>query len=138
MSGKRELHGKAAIVTGANRGIGLAIIQGLHKAGANVALTGREIKALNEVIDELDDGFKRAIAVQLDVTNQAEIELAVKNIFDQFGHIDILVNNAGIDIISRFIDLDTKAWDDIFAVNVRGTFLVTRSVVPLMIENNVI
>jgi NAD(P)-dependent dehydrogenase (short-subunit alcohol dehydrogenase family) len=129
-----RLHGKVALVTGANRGIGLAVGQKFLEAGACVALTGRRTDALEERIATLGSATERAIAFRLDVTDHAGTVLAIGEILQHFGHIDILVNNAGIDTIERFTDLDVETWDEIFRVNVRGVFLVTQAVVPLMIR----
>lgn len=130
MSDDAQLHGKVALVTGANRGIGLAISKKFLEAGAYVALTGRRIDRLKV----LGNATERAIAVQLDVTDQKESLTAIQEVFQHFGRIDILVNNAGINTIMRFVDLDIETWDNIFKVNVYGVFLVTKAIVPLMIR----
>jgi NAD(P)-dependent dehydrogenase (short-subunit alcohol dehydrogenase family) len=134
MSSDARLCGKVALVTGANRGIGLAIGRKLLEAGAYVALTGRRTDVLKKRFATLKSATQRAVAVKLDVTDHAEIVVAINELLEHFGRIDILVNNAGLNVIKRFVDLDIATWDRIFGVNVRGVFLVTKAVVPLMIK----
>jgi NAD(P)-dependent dehydrogenase (short-subunit alcohol dehydrogenase family) len=134
MSSTTQLQERVALVTGSSRGIGLAIGQKLLEVGAHVAFAGRRTDALTEIIATAGNAAERAVAVQLDVTEQAGIIAAIDKILQRFGRIDVLVNNAGIDFVNRFVDLEVEMWDRVFEVNVRGVFLVTKAVVPLMIR----
>ena len=114
----RDLHGKTALITGASRGIGLAIARRLVDEGARVCVTARKPEALAAAVDALG-GPEYAMAVAGradDAEHQAE---AVARTVQAFGSLDILVNNAGVNpAYSRMLDLDTAAFRKVFEVNV--------------------
>ncbi len=115
-----DLSNKTALITGAGRGIGEAAARKLAEYGANVVLTARSLKNVEQIADEIGE---KAIAVQCDVTSYQDIENAVKAAQDQFGSLDILVNNAGtIEPISRLETSDPKAWDQVVDVNIKGVY----------------
>src|SRR5579884_1456303 len=113
---------KVAIITGASRGIGLAIAKKLYQDGASVALCGRSTVR--------DFPQERAIPVTMDIRDQKSVDAGIRRILDRFGKIDILVNNAGISGVTPVDDADPAAWLDIIQANVVGTFYVTRAAVP--------
>ncbi len=136
-----KLEGKVAIVTGASRGIGRAIALALAGEGADVVIAARTEEetgplpgTIHKTADEIRTVGRRALAVRTDVTKEEEVEAMVRRTIDQFGGIDILVNNAGINIPGTLVEVSTKRWDLIMGVNVRGTFLCTRAVLPKMME----
>ena len=117
-----ELIGKVAIVTGAQRGIGLAIVRALANAGAKVTLTGIDGRAGEKAVSELArDGLK--VWFQLsDTTNAEDVKSVVSKAILQFGQLDILVANAAIYPNTAIADLPAVEWDAVMAVNLRGPF----------------
>jgi NAD(P)-dependent dehydrogenase (short-subunit alcohol dehydrogenase family) len=128
------LAGKAALVTGAARGIGRAIATLFAEHGARVAVADvlpAQAQAVAEGINAARKGH--AIALHLDVTDPQSVQQAVDATVAQFGRIDILVNNAGILRPHLIVDFPLEDWDLIFRVNVRGTFLCAQAAARKMI-----
>lgn len=121
-----------ALITGAGRGIGRAAALHLARAGARVTLVARSADELQEVADEVVAQGGDAGVIAADVTNEAEVEQLVTQARRQ-QEIDICVNSAGINRPAPTVDLPAKDFDDVIDVNVRGTFLVCRSVGRAMI-----
>jgi 3-oxoacyl-[acyl-carrier protein] reductase len=129
-----SLTGKTAVVTGGSRGIGRAIALGLAEAGANVALTYRENRAeAAKAIAEIEALGRRAIALQMDVTDRSSIEAAAKDA-RALGTISILVNNAGINKPTDFDQVSDADWDSILATNLKGPFICSQVFLPLMTD----
>ena len=127
-----SLHGKCAVVTGGSRGIGRAIALGLADAGADVLLTFREKSAeAATVVKAIEDKGRRAKAVQMDVTDRASVDAAVKAA-EAFGAISILVNNAGINKPTDFDQISDADWDTILATNLKGPFMAAQAFLPLL------
>lgn len=129
-----RLSGKTAFVTGAGRGIGRAIAIKLAQEGADVAICARTPAALEEVQRQIEAAGRKAISIPLDVSQSAAVESAVETILDKFGKLDILVNNAGITRDGLLIRMKPEDWDDVIAVNLKGTFLCTRAVARVMMR----
>jgi 2-dehydro-3-deoxy-D-gluconate 5-dehydrogenase len=129
-----DLHGKVAIVTGGNGGIGLGMARGLAAAGADIAIVGRsEAKSVAAVADLTQTG-RRANYALADVTDEAAVRDAVGRVRREFGRIDILVNNAGINIRKPPHTLEIGEWDSVISTNLRSAFLCSRAVHPAMRE----
>lgn len=129
-----SLQGKVALITGAGKGIGKAVAIALAKEGVHVGLTARTESAVKAVADEITAlGVKAAFATA-DVSNRAEVEVAVAKIQDELGNIDILVNNAGTATFGNFLELEPDVWEHQIRVNLFGVYYVTRAVLPQMIE----
>lgn len=127
-----SLAGKCAVVTGGSRGIGRAIALGLADAGADVLLTYREKAAeADAVVHAIEAKGRRAKAVQMDVTNRASVDAAVKAT-DAFGAVSILVNNAGINKPTDFDQISDADWDTILATNLKGPFMAAQAFLPLL------
>jgi 3-oxoacyl-[acyl-carrier protein] reductase len=133
-----KLEGKAALVTGASRGIGREIALELARQGANVAVnfSGSEAKA-NEVVDEIKALGREAFAVKCDVSNSEEVAAMVKGTIDNFGKLDILVNNAGITRDNLLMRMKEEEWDDVININLKGVFLCTKAVTRQMMKQRV-
>ncbi len=120
---------KVAIITGASRGIGLAIAKRLRNDGARVALCARSIDSLKRHESELGD---HALAVAMDIRDQKNVEEGIRRIVDRFGKVDIVVNNAGVSGVTPIEAKETAAWIDIINTNILGSYYVTRSSVSHM------
>ncbi len=128
-----DLKGRAAVVTGAARGLGLAIVERLLESGAAVSMWDRDAQALETESARLRArGTVHTAAV--DVTSESEVDAGVKATRTALGRIDILVNNAGIaGPVRRSWEYSPQEWRQVMAVNVDGVYLVCRAVVPVMI-----
>ena len=132
----RRFEGRVAIVTGASGALGGACARALGREGASVALAYRSgADAASAAVDEIAAAGGTAHAAHLDITDEGSIQAFVDGTVARYGGVDVLVNAAGrIDAADavRFTDTDPDAWDALFAVDVKGTFLMCRAVVPHM------
>ena len=129
-----DLAGKSAVVTGAARGIGFAIIQRLLASGAQCSLWDLDGVALEPAMNSLA-GQGEVHSVVVDVTDSAEVRAAADTTFKRFGSIDILVNNAGIAGVSKKLwECAAEEWRQVIDLDLFGVFLCCHAVVPKMIE----
>ncbi|HHY74592.1 MAG TPA: 3-oxoacyl-[acyl-carrier-protein] reductase [Bacillus bacterium] len=129
------LTGKAALVTGASRGIGREIALHLAASGAKVAVnySGSEAKA-KEVVEEIKANGGEAFAIQADIANADSVDAMVKEVITQFGSLDILVNNAGITRDNLLMRMKEEEWDAVINTNLKGVFLCTKAVTRQMMK----
>lgn len=121
------LKGQKALVTGANSGIGEAVARYLAKAGAAVVVNYRsKPEAAQEIVDDIRADNGKAIAIQADVSQEAEVRAMFTQMFQEFGTIDILINNAGVQKDSPFSDMTLDQWNLVLGVNLTGQFLCAR------------
>ena len=120
-----RLEGKVAIVTGASRGIGAAIVKKLADEGATVVAVARSIESC--------DGA--ALCMKVDVSNSEQVDACVKAAVEKFGKVDVLVNNAGITKDGLLMRMSDDDWDQVLDINLKGTFLFTRAVSRPMMKN---
>jgi NADP-dependent 3-hydroxy acid dehydrogenase YdfG len=120
------LEGKAALVTGASRGIGRAVAQQLAAAGVGLGLASRSG-------DDL--GLDGVVARPCDVRNPADLEAIVGETVDRFGRLDILVANAGVGAYGPFLELSPEHLEEMIDVNVKGTLYAVRAALPHLIES---
>jgi len=123
-----DLTGKCAFVTGASRGIGRGVAVSLARAGADVALVGRDAAALDQTLQAVTGLGRRALALQADVTSAASVEAAVVAACKEFGKIDILVCNAGVQKLKPFLDMAPEDWRGLIATNLEGAIMTMQSV----------
>jgi 3-oxoacyl-[acyl-carrier protein] reductase len=132
----RDLENRVAIVTGAAKGMGREICLTLATAGAHLALAAREAAPLQDLAREVESLGCRALVQPTDVTDETAVKALVSRALATLGgRIDILVNGAGITgpIETPVWEIDEKDWDAVLAVNLKGTFLPTKHVLPAMI-----
>jgi len=127
-----SLDGKVAMVTGANRGIGRAISLVFARAGADVALVGRNVAQLHEVAGQITKVGQQGLVLLGDVSSRADVRQVVDGALKGLGHIDILVNNAGIGSSGRVEDVAEEDWDRVIDVNLKSVFLCSQAVIPHM------
>ena len=128
-----DLHGKVALVTGAYRGLGFAIAQGLAEAGATVVLNGRKAELLASAAKTLTDAGRRASTCVFDVTDGDAVRAGIAAVEREHGGLDILVNNAGIQRRNPLVDFKRQDWDDVIATNLTAPYLVAQAALPGMI-----
>ena len=121
----KALEGKVAIVTGASRGIGAAIVKKLAAEGATVVAVARSIESCEGA----------ALCRKVDVSDAAEVDACVKETLERFGRVDVLVNNAGVTKDGLLMRMSDADWDLVIGVNLKGTFLFTRAVSRPMMKN---
>ena len=131
LSRKRGIDDKVAIVTGAGQGMGETVAKKLSIEGAKVALVDIETEGIAKVARSIKSDV---IEVQADVTKAADMSNMVEKVVDKFGTIDILINNAGVLRPTKLIDISEEEWDWVIDVNMKGTFLCTQAVLPIMIK----
>lgn len=128
-----DLTGQVALVTGGGRGFGRAFAVELAKAGAAVGITGRTQSHLDETLKIVEASGGRSIAFSADVTDKPAMEEVVACLEERFGPVDILVNNAGVlTPLGNDWELDADEWWETFTINVNGTYICTRAVMPCM------
>ncbi len=128
---------QVVLITGSGSGIGRGITKAFHKEGAITIPTDVDPKGLAETVQLMTKGKDIPVtSFKMDVTNLEEIEHIVTSVIDKYGRIDVLINNAGVSTTCPIVEMPVKDWDFIFNVNIRGMFLVTRTVLPHMIAAN--
>ncbi|SEI43585.1 gluconate 5-dehydrogenase [Dyadobacter koreensis] len=131
-----DLTGKSAVITGGSRGLGYAMAAGLASAGCNVMLVNRNGEDGKMAAEQLSKDFgTHSYSFIADITNQRETESMAKSAVDIFGKIDILINSAGINIRGPIDELSHEDFSKVMNVNVHGTWLSSRAVVPFIKEN---
>jgi len=126
------LAGKAAVVTGGSRGIGLAIADALAAAGASVAITGRDQGHLDKARKQLAIHGPAIIAARADVRSAEDADRAIAEAAAAFGGLDILINNAGIGLFSKASDMSIQQWRDVIDTNLSGVFYCCHAAIPHM------
>ncbi|MCL4157006.1 UNVERIFIED_CONTAM: hypothetical protein GTU68_016888 [Idotea baltica] len=127
------LTNKAAVITGASRGIGEAAALELASQGVSVVLAARSKNSLDEIVSRITESGGTATAVECDVSEYEEVANAITECVALYGKIDILVNNAGlIDPIARIEDSDPNQWGNVVDVNLKGVYHGLRAALPLM------
>ena len=142
---KQRLNGKKAIVTGAAAGMGSAHALGLAREGADVAVVdicrdqnhtpipGGKNEELDNLVNRIKLLGRKALPLHCDVSKADEVENMTNAVKSEFGRIDILVNNAGVVNFAPLVELSEEQWDLVMNVNLKGTFLCCKSVLPHMI-----
>jgi len=132
LSGKPALEGQVALVTGGNKGIGLAIAEALAAEGCKVIIAGRDRAALRHATTVLTKYGHPVVPVEADVTQEISVVRLFEEVRRRFGRLDILVNNAGIAPGASIAETHLDVWRKTLDTNLTGTFLCTRAALPLM------
>jgi 3-oxoacyl-[acyl-carrier protein] reductase/pteridine reductase len=128
-----DLKGKTVLITGAARRLGRAIAVAMAQAGANVAFTFKSSSnEAGKTLKLVKDSGVQALAIECDLRQEHSAQETVKTALDHFRQIDILVNNAGVFQTAKIEDITAAQWDEVFAVNVRGPFLMSQGCIPAL------
>jgi NAD(P)-dependent dehydrogenase (short-subunit alcohol dehydrogenase family) len=133
---KFELTGNVALVTGAARGLGRAICLALAHAGADIALGLRDIRTGSDRAREIEAMGRRALPLQMDVTDLEQVSRAVVDAVAHFGRLDILVNNAGGGFTNLALDVTEEEFDATLAINLKSTFFASQAAAKIMSRQN--
>lgn len=129
-----KLKGKVSIVTGAAKGIGRATTIALGKEGSFVIAADVDVESLNETIKDVHKRGIEAAAVRLDIANLEDIKICVLDVLKKYKKIDILVNNAGMFSMVPILEMTEMDWDKIMDINLKGTFFISKEVLPVMMK----
>lgn len=131
-----KLNDKVAFITGGNRGLGLAMGKALAEAGASIAIISRDEKANKESAQLINSTYGvPCISICCDITSEESVTNAVNTTIAEFGRIDILINSAGINIRGKIEDMSLEDFNKVQQVNVSGSWLVSRAILPGMKAN---
>jgi NAD(P)-dependent dehydrogenase (short-subunit alcohol dehydrogenase family) len=130
-----SIDGKVAVISGAASGIGLETAKLLANENAKIALIDIDESSGEKAAKDISRQGGEALFFRCDVTSNSDCKRTVNNIHDKFGRIDILFNNAGVIRRKNIIELDEEEWDLVLGVNLKAIFLLSRYVLPIMIEN---
>ena len=129
-----RLSGKVAIISGGATGIGAAAARLFAAEGAAVGIIDRNVQAGQALAFELVQAGHRAMFATADVSQKAQVESAVATVKSQLGPVNVLFNHAGTIVIKPFLETEEDDWDFLFDVNVKSMYLMTRAVLPMMLE----
>jgi 3-oxoacyl-[acyl-carrier protein] reductase len=129
-----KLKGEVAIVTGGGAGIGRAIAMAMAREGADVAIWDVNEALAEEAAAAVRKSGRKSLAMKVDVSQSTEVNAGVQKVVKEWGRIDILVNNAGVCEVTPVDQIEEKAWDRMFAVNVKGVFLCSQAVMKFMMK----
>ena len=128
------LNGKVAVVTGAAQGIGKTITLLLAEKGASLVLCDINLEAAEETAREIEERGSKCLVLKSDVSNFQDAEKIIKQAVERFGSIDILINNAGITKDNVLLRMKEEQWDQVMAVNLKGTFNFTKASIKVMLR----
>ncbi|HEV7858970.1 MAG TPA: SDR family oxidoreductase [Pyrinomonadaceae bacterium] len=132
----RRLQGKLALVTGSNSGIGRAIALRLAQEGAAVAINYvTHPEAADEVVKQIMDGGGKALAVQADISDEAQVDEMFARVTGEFGGLNIMVNNAGMETFHTFLEMPAEAWRKVIEVDLTGAFLCAQRAARVMVQS---
>src|SRR5512145_2200557 len=126
-----------AFVTGSGRGIGKETAILLSKKGFNLVLCSRSQNEIDSVVKEIKSfGYDKIIGRECDVSVSSQVNAIVSDALDIYGRIDVLINNAGISYVRKLIETTEEQWDSTLEINLKGSFLFCKAIVPHMMEHN--
>lgn len=125
-----RLQGTVALVTGASSGIGEATARQLAGLGAAVAVAARRKDRLDRLAREIEEAGGSALAIEVDVTDQAQAQAMVRQALERYGRLDTVVNNAGVMLLGPIVDAPTQEWDRMIRLNLQGLLYVAHAALP--------
>jgi NAD(P)-dependent dehydrogenase (short-subunit alcohol dehydrogenase family) len=128
-----KLDGQVAIITGASGGLGRAVALALAEEGAALVLAARSGQALNDLATQIEGLGREALVVRCDVREPQQVDDVITRTLAEWNRIDVLVNSAGVALRRPATEIDAAAWDEVVDTLLKGTFLMTRAVLPTMI-----
>jgi 3-oxoacyl-[acyl-carrier protein] reductase len=129
-----RMTGKSVIITGAAKGIGRGVAEVFAEEGADVVIADVDLDEAEAAAAAIRDGGGAAVAAHVDVTDPDSLEACVSDTVERTGGLDVLIHNAGIYPDVRLVDMSVEDWDQVHGVNLRGTFLAVKAVLPTMLE----
>jgi 3-oxoacyl-[acyl-carrier protein] reductase len=129
-----KLKDKVALITGGARGIGQAIAMTFAREGADIVVADVNLEVAQKIASEIEALGRKALALEMDVTDYTKVEEGMNKILDKFGKVDILVNNAGITKDNLILRMSQAEWDAVINVNLKGTFNCIKAVSRPMIK----
>ena len=133
MNTESDLVGTVALVTGGSRGIGAAVALSLAEAGADVAVSARDLESLTETCSRIEALGQKSVPIACDVTRTSTISEAISTVERELGPIDILINNAGVNLPRPALDVSEDQWDAILDTNLKGAFFCAQQVGSSMV-----
>jgi 3-hydroxybutyrate dehydrogenase len=130
-----RLHNKSALITGAGSGIGRAIAQEFAREGAKVAIADIDLSAATQAAGEIQSRGGTAIAIEMDVANETQVDAGTEFASNSLDGLDILVSNAGIQIINPIVNFSFSDWRKLLAIHLDGAFLTTRAAMRAMLSH---
>jgi 3-hydroxybutyrate dehydrogenase len=130
-----KLKGKCALITGAASGIGKSMAEAFAMAGARVAIADVNLSAAQVVAEQINSCGGMANAMEMDVTNEVQVDAGIEQAVREFAGLDLLVSNAGIQIIHPIVDFSFSDWRKVVAIHLDGAFLTTRAAMRSMIQS---
>jgi 3-oxoacyl-[acyl-carrier protein] reductase len=127
-----RLSGRTAVVTGAGRGIGLAVAEAYVREGANVVIVDRDANVANDAAERLGE---KTLAIRADISIDEDVAAIVEKAIERFGTVDILVNNAGVGATTLFLESSREEFERVIRINLTGTFLVAQAIARIMAAN---
>jgi NAD(P)-dependent dehydrogenase (short-subunit alcohol dehydrogenase family) len=127
-----SLQGRVALITGASRGIGAATALAFARAGADVALASRKQEDLEQVAEQVRKEGVRALAIAAHLGRMDQLEPLIERVTGELGRLDVLINNAGTSFFAPSIDMDEKAWDAVFNLDLKGLFFLSQAAARAM------
>lgn len=131
-----NFQGKVVAITGASSGLGYQMANGFAKQGATVVLMARRVELLEQIAEEIKQAGGEALAVQLDVTDDENIQQSLETILEKYGKVDVLVNNAGASKGGSITEMTNEAWDFTLELDLTSVFKMTRAYAKAMKEAN--
>ncbi|HZT69979.1 MAG TPA: 3-oxoacyl-[acyl-carrier-protein] reductase [Terriglobia bacterium] len=129
-----DLKGRIAVITGASQGIGRACALVLSEAGADVALASRNVEKLESVAKEIEGTGRKAIVLNVDVSNSESVKAGIGKVLETWKKIDILVNNAGVVRDNLLLRMKAEDWDAVLRTNLDGAYHCIKEVLPGMVR----
>lgn len=129
-----RLDGTVALVTGASSGIGEASARALASQGAAVAVAARRKQRLDELVRKIEGDGGRALAIETDVTDREQAQIAVRHTVEELGRLDTVVNNAGVMLLGPILDAPIDEWDRMIELNLQGLLYVAHAALPHLLK----